>query len=195
MNYNDDKSAHFSMNRIAKHSSNRCYICGQVFPKQDSCNTSKTAIMVRKVLGMPYGCSRDHLIPRAIFKWLGILYPEYYDDLKSKILKNEYNVLLAHESCNVMAMSTIREPEELDSTIVNKDFIDKYSALYDDCKEYISLYKELINSLLEKQDYKCAICGTHIIFKTCTIRRPNKRIPRSRVNAILVCQKCNWNSH
>ncbi|MBO5388783.1 MAG: hypothetical protein J6A59_11685 [Lachnospiraceae bacterium] len=137
----------------------------------------------------------EHVIPRAIFKWLENILPKKDNDKLFKLITSMDNLALVHYKCNIRKDSYIPSEKELKELKVSTNVINKYIDTLNKTNEYIQQYYDIKNRVYSKQKCKCFICKKRTTFKSAVIRRKDSNIPRIESNAMVICTQCNSELH
>ena len=139
-----------------------------------------------------YTFNREHIIPRAIYKWLEYTKLDKEIDLEKlwKLSTSKESVAVVHPKCNTKRGSVIHTDESIDKMCVDTELKEYYRHLTKECKLYIDAYKEIIKTVAISQNNRCINCGVHLDIDTSTLRRINNKKYRTIDNAVVLCEKC-----
>ena len=126
----------------------------------------------------------DHFIPRAVYKWVP-------DKKIKRITMNRDNLLIVHGRCNLNKGSVLPTNRMIDEMYAEEDVKESLRRLYKKAEENIIRYRAIKQSTLDSQDKRCAACGRRISLNHSVMRRVDDSQPRSRENAMCMCEKCN----
>lgn len=136
---------------------------------------------------LQYSKSKDHVFPRAIYKWEAQSLPvPAYKKIK-KLIESKDNVSYVHPECNYVKEDSMPRIEKLYIPPKNKQKLIYIEMLLEDC---VKDYQEHKQAILENQSKRCYNCGKTLT-KTFVLRRIDKSKPRVWDNACIVCHRCN----
>lgn len=135
--------------------------------------------------------STEHIVPRAVAKWISIKEGKNVKGLIRKLSENT-NFLIIHKECNIDKGSTILTIEEIEAnenlTDEGKEAIKRYIK---DTEKEIEEYRGVLKKILAKQNYRCFRCKEDLEIQDCTLRRKDVAKKRSCENAVGLCKECN----
>lgn len=143
-----------------------CVICGKPISKNES------------------EWSVEHFVPRAVYKWV-------HDSETKSIIEGNDNIFIVHASCNYSKDSALPTNQLIKSMHADKKTKDDMRSLYRNVEGSVDEYRAIKQSVLAKQNSRCAGCGKIISFTNSTLRRKNNNIGRSKENAMCLCESCN----
>lgn len=158
--------------------------------------------IARRLIGIPssqrcWNCgsynsnlSRDHLIPKAVYKLYSEMDSTIAASMRVKIVNNRQNLLLSCKKCNATKGASVTTPEQLNKPWINGSFVEEYRALYSSCKEYIDTFNSFRDEVLSKSGNRCWCCG-NTVYNDWSPRRLNEDNGYDIDNVVAVCNSCN----
>ena len=125
---------------------------------------------------------RDHIIPRAVWKWTNL-----YDIVGG--YDSPENITFCCAECKQMKGSVIVNRE----AFLRYSMVNKMSAadFYDASKPELDKYMEIKQKAYDACDGKCFMCGNERSVEQMTLRRRTLMELRTADNAVVVCENCN----
>ena len=144
----------------------RCAICGKPITK---------------------GCTIDHVIPQAIYKWHEqyLNRPEFV--ALRKRITSPRNTVRTHRNCNERKEESI---VRINGLHVSRAKRTKLHQTYTAVEPYIEAFLKKKDELREKQQGRCFICGKPLMGGG-VLRRIDETLERIWDNACLICHRCN----
>ena len=136
--------------------------------------------------------NREHIIPRAIHKWLEHNNKDNLDlDKLWAISTSKDMVAVVHPWCNTKRGSRLITENEVDLLYLPNNIKDILKFNIKTCDIFIKAYTNFIKSTLKKQNNCCADCGIKIVQpKFAVLRRIDLEEYRTADNAKVLCEKC-----
>lgn len=164
------------VNRLYARQYGKCVYCGKL-------------VDVAEQRGVAW--SIEHIVPRAVFKWLErILLPREVDEL-FKLIEDNNNIAITHYECNFTRGCSLPTVDGIKNMSIPNDLEIIYLNTLNKTQDYINIYRSIVNSTLEKQEYKCGRCGKLLYEDDTVLRRRRKDRIRNPKNAIAYCNCCN----
>ena len=153
-------------NKNAQAEPPRCAICGKPITK---------------------GCTIDHVIPQAIYKWHEqyLNRPEFV--ALRKRITSPRNTVRTHRNCNERKEESI---VRINGLHISRTKRAKLHQTYSAVEPYIEAFLKKKDELREKQQGRCFICGKPLMGGG-VLRRIDETLERIWDNACLICHRCN----
>lgn len=138
------------------------------------------------------GFNREHIIPRAIYKWFEYNKIDKELDLERlwKLTTDKDSVAIVHPKCNVKRGSVLHTKESINKLPISNKLKEHYKYLVTECEVYVREYKKLIKTVIYKQNNRCANCNILLNINNTSLRRKDITKYRTLNNAVAVCNKC-----
>ena len=133
------------------------------------------------------GCTIDHVIPQAIYKWHEqyLNRPEFI--ALRKRITSPRNTVRTHRNCNERKEESI---VRINGLHVSRTKRAKLHQTYTAVEPYIEAFLKKKDELREKQHGRCLICGRPLMGGG-VLRRIDEMLERIWDNACLICHRCN----
>ena len=151
--------------------------------------TAQPEAPICAICGKPItsGCTIDHVIPQAIYKWNeSYLSRSEFAALRRRITSVR-NTVKTHRRCNERKEESIIRISTLH---VSRRKRAKLRETYDAVEPYIEKFLENKKQIAEQQQDRCFICRIPLKDGG-VLRRIDDTQPRTWDNACLICHRCN----
>lgn len=147
----------------------RCAICGEI---------------VENII------SRDHVFPRAIWKWQETTLPkEEFTELK-RAIESSKNIVKVHPDCNYAKEESLFNIDDLTLTEKQRR---KLEVVEKSVRPYIAGYMQIKEQIISRQNEKCYVCKK-ALGEDRVLRRIDTSKPRTIENGCVLCHNCNRNT-
>lgn len=134
--------------------------------------------------------SKDHVFPRAIWKWQAE-YLEEEDLVRLKrAIESSANIVKTHHSCNMEKEDAFVDISKLH---LSEKSYNKLKSVELIVSDYLNGYEDRKALIYDRQAGKCFVCGENIGIHG-VLRRIDKKGKRTEENGCVICHTCNQKS-